>query len=151
MIGKQFITAGRAIFTIKVPDSFIAAMQAKGNAPCGHYTYRVRLAPATDRWPETLFVGYLTGPNNGTDYSPLGKLNPETGAVALVQTTTLNDQSWPVRILRRFLAALWTGRENEVLAAGFDFQHEGRCGRCGRRLTVPESIEIGLGPECASK
>jgi hypothetical protein len=29
--------------------------------------------------------------------------------------------------------------------------HEGRCGRCGRRLTVPESIESGLGPECATK
>jgi hypothetical protein len=26
--------------------------------------------------------------------------------------------------------------------------HEGRCGACGRRLTVPESIERGLGPEC---
>jgi hypothetical protein len=26
--------------------------------------------------------------------------------------------------------------------------HEGRCGRCGRTLTVPESIESGFGPEC---
>lgn len=26
--------------------------------------------------------------------------------------------------------------------------HEGRCGRCGLRLTVPESIESGFGPEC---
>lgn len=26
--------------------------------------------------------------------------------------------------------------------------HEGHCGRCGRRLTVPESIESGFGPEC---
>lgn len=29
--------------------------------------------------------------------------------------------------------------------------HCGRCGRCGRRLTTPESIATGLGPECASK
>lgn len=27
--------------------------------------------------------------------------------------------------------------------------HEGSCGRCGRKLTVPSSIETGLGPECA--
>ena len=27
--------------------------------------------------------------------------------------------------------------------------HEGRCGRCGRRLTTPESVTLGLGPECA--
>ena len=26
--------------------------------------------------------------------------------------------------------------------------HENRCGRCGKRLTVPESIESGYGPEC---
>jgi hypothetical protein len=27
--------------------------------------------------------------------------------------------------------------------------HTGRCGRCGRTLTVPESIQAGIGPECA--
>lgn len=27
--------------------------------------------------------------------------------------------------------------------------HMGRCGRCGRALTTPESILTGLGPECA--
>ena len=26
--------------------------------------------------------------------------------------------------------------------------HEGRCGKCGRTLTVPDSIANGLGPEC---
>jgi hypothetical protein len=26
--------------------------------------------------------------------------------------------------------------------------HEGHCGKCGKRLTVPSSIENGLGPEC---
>jgi len=29
--------------------------------------------------------------------------------------------------------------------------HEGRCGRCGRKLTVPASIDRGLGPECATR
>jgi hypothetical protein len=28
--------------------------------------------------------------------------------------------------------------------------HEGRCGRCNRKLTVPESIASGYGPECAT-
>jgi hypothetical protein len=27
--------------------------------------------------------------------------------------------------------------------------HEGKCGRCGRTLTVPTSIESGMGPECS--
>src|SRR5262249_13335004 len=37
-----------------------------------------------------------------------------------------------------------------ILSGGAKLLHEGRCGRCGRRLTVPESIESGYGPECRS-
>jgi len=29
--------------------------------------------------------------------------------------------------------------------------HEGRCACCGRKLTVPESIDTGIGPVCAKK
>ena len=29
--------------------------------------------------------------------------------------------------------------------------HVGKCGRCGRKLTTPESILTGLGPECSKK
>jgi hypothetical protein len=27
--------------------------------------------------------------------------------------------------------------------------HEGKCGKCGRALTVPSSILTGIGPECS--
>lgn len=30
-----------------------------------------------------------------------------------------------------------------------DIYHVGRCGRCGKKLTTPESIITGLGPVCA--
>lgn len=32
----------------------------------------------------------------------------------------------------------------------FELWHEGKCGKCGRPLTVPESIATGLGPDCAA-
>jgi len=32
-----------------------------------------------------------------------------------------------------------------------EFWHEGVCGKCGRKLTVPESIESGFGPECIKR
>lgn len=38
-----------------------------------------------------------------------------------------------------------------TLASKCDIRHEGKCGRCGRALTRPESIDTGLGPECAAK
>lgn len=34
---------------------------------------------------------------------------------------------------------------------GVQLWHEGRCGRCGRTLTDPESCARGLGPICAGK
>jgi hypothetical protein len=32
-----------------------------------------------------------------------------------------------------------------------EIMHEGKCCRCGRKLTHPESIETGLGPECGGR
>ena len=32
---------------------------------------------------------------------------------------------------------------------GFEIMHEGRCCRCNRTLTHPDSIKTGIGPECA--
>lgn len=32
-----------------------------------------------------------------------------------------------------------------------EFWHEGQCGVCARKLTDPESIKRGIGPECAKK
>lgn len=37
-----------------------------------------------------------------------------------------------------------------VLSAA-EIMHEGKCCRCGRKLTHPESIETGLGPECGGR
>jgi hypothetical protein len=43
---------------------------------------------------------------------------------------------------------LRVGRGRE-LPDFISFYHLGRCGRCGRKLTDPESINRGLGPKCA--
>jgi hypothetical protein len=32
-----------------------------------------------------------------------------------------------------------------------EIMHEGQCCRCGRKLTHPESIQHGIGPECSGK
>jgi hypothetical protein len=41
--------------------------------------------------------------------------------------------------------------KNQELPGGYKIHHEGRCGKCGRLLTVPESVETGIGPECAKR
>jgi hypothetical protein len=47
------------------------------------------------------------------------------------------------------VAFAWFVRNLE--SAKVDVWHDGTCGRCGRKLTVPESIESGLGPVCAGR
>ena len=49
----------------------------------------------------------------------------------------------------RGFAWFWRTLNGGTFPATFEFWHEGRCAACARRLTVPESIERGLGPECA--
>jgi hypothetical protein len=153
MLTSRFITAGRAIFTVAIPQSFHDAMAAKyprSEPPHLWYTYRVRYKPASDQWPEAWFVDLLAGPNNTTDYKFLGKLNKATGAVALTTRSHFTDNAWPVRVLRRALAVVWSDDDAAMTTAGFAIHHEGRCGRCGRVLTTPHSVQLGLGPECAS-
>ena len=40
--------------------------------------------------------------------------------------------------------------EGKPLPPSVEVWHEGNCRRCRRKLTVPASIELGLGPDCAS-
>lgn len=35
--------------------------------------------------------------------------------------------------------------------SGVEVRHDGRCSRCGRALTDPESIDVGMGPICRAK
>jgi Family of unknown function (DUF6011) len=45
----------------------------------------------------------------------------------------------------------WRALTKGTMPANLEVWHEGRCGRCGRKLTVPESIARGIGPECAGR
>lgn len=145
-INVEFVTAGDAIFTIEIPDEW----QAKLDAP-PHYTFRVEKTEANDRWPAAHFVKLLCGPDNTSDYAYLGKLDTYTGQVKTTAKSLYPETAAPVRLVNRILARVWSGDHDAYERFGFRCHHEGKCGRCGRTLTTPESIERGLGPECAKK
>jgi hypothetical protein len=144
-ITKQFVLAGNACFTIEVPAG---TTKKDGTAADPHYTFLVERVPASDRFPEAYFIKYLSGPDNTTDFLYVGKLNPTTGQVALTNKSKLPPTSFRFRLLNRVLARVWAGDQEVVEKAGYGLHHEGKCGRCGRRLTVPASIKEGIGPEC---
>ena len=49
------------------------------------------------------------------------------------------------------MANIFCEEPDNITEAGFDVHHEGKCGKCGRPLTVPESVKTGLGPICSGK
>ncbi len=139
-VGKDFLLAGKATFTIRTPDA-------------GHRTYRVVRKEATGQWPETFFAYLMTGSENDSDssYTYLGKLDPFTGQVVPTAKSGWREKEtpWHVRLLNRVLARVWSFDHAAFERHGYRLSHAGKCGRCGRTLTVPASIESGIGPECA--
>lgn len=51
----------------------------------------------------------------------------------------------------RGFAWFWRALNGGTFPATFEFWHEGRCAACARRLTVPNSIATGFGPDCADR
>jgi hypothetical protein len=133
MITPSFVLAGRAVFTVD---------NGKGQ----HYTFKVSHKAAEGSWPEAWFASLLTGPDNTSDYTYLGMINPDL-TVKLTRKSPYGPDSQPVKVLgwalRRIVA--------QSLPEGYNVHHEGKCGRCGRVLTVPASITSGFGPECIGK
>ena len=104
------------------------------------YSYRIRVC---DDKPNLWFAGLLTGSDNDGDYTHIahchgtGPFVPSRGKAITVPLTGLR---WAIGNLRR-----------GVIPADLEIWHEGRCGKCARPLTVPESIASGFGPECAKQ
>lgn len=135
MINRQFVTAGKAIFTVSNPTG-------------ERYTYRVTHKAGTEQYAPVWFVALLTGPDNQEDYTYMGILDAETGAVRLTKKSKYQDDTKAVRVIRWALGIVYN---NGTMPEGYAVHHEGRCARCCRPLTVPESVISGFGPECLKK
>ena len=134
----EFITAGKAIFTCKSLKT--------GN----RFTYKVS-APkdAVKETATLLFAQVLSGPDNNSDYRFFGCLLKKDGkwGFATSPKSKISLEAPSVIAFNYVINNLADSREMPQV----EIWHEGKCGRCGRKLTTPESLEIGLGPECAQK
>lgn len=139
-VSLSFLLAGKSIFTVD---------NGKGT----HYTFKVSKVQKAPSDLPVWFVSLLTGPQNTSDYTYLGMVRTESVGsarltVRLTKASKYADGSTPVAVARWAFKRIQTG---QPLPVGYSIHHEGRCGRCGRLLTVPESIVSGFGPECAGK
>jgi hypothetical protein len=155
----RFATGGNAIFTLE-------------NVTNGkRFTYKLVAGdPREGQDPARapIFVHVLTGSNNEEDYELLGMIfRDDRGEPTF--SYRFFDGTWGAKRFRARISedapsakgARWLlGRIQEHLQAPtlfdtlderFAVWHEGRCCRCGRTLTVPASIESGIGPDCAAR
>lgn len=164
---KTFVLGGNAIFTLQ--------NETTGN----RFTFRVRdgivsVLTGSDNLSSYTDIGNLVeGFFVPSEIAQLRNIAEEAGDVWLLEflSSLLSRNHWTERqieVLRkniirhrliprddpRVLAFGWLwGKLSSLtpLPANVTFHHAGRCGKCARLLTVPESIELGFGPECAGK
>ena len=133
MIG--FIFAGKAIFTLR------SVVSAK------HYTYRIAKKEGEMLW----FVSVLSAPGTERPFKYMCVIRqPDNGCFhwKITSKSKFKDDSPAYVAFDWFLRKVLD--ENEAgINAQAEFWHEGKCGRCGRPLTDPESIARGIGPICA--
>lgn len=136
---RRFALAGNATFTMvskKTGDRF---------------TFRIRKPRAEAGEKKPFFVQLMNGPDNTSNYAYFGLIfgkgtdtdwqSYRHGAhKAKVGKTAPSVQGfeWLVRNVM-----------NDKVLEQVELWHQGKCGKCRKPLTVPESIASGLGPICA--
>lgn len=132
---ERFLFAGNATLTLE------------SKASSKRFTFKVESALDNEGKPNgRFFVGLLSGPDNHSHFSYMGMIEPNGDFhPTRASKVSTNAESW------KAFSWFMRHRASEKLAESCNVYHEGKCGRCGRKLTVPESILMGLGPECSSK
>ena len=123
----SFVKAGRAVFTIL-------------NEKTGkRFTFKVK----KHKKKNIYFVSVLAGPDNVVNYIYVGTIFGDDFRLTKRSKVSTNATS--------YLAFAWFWENKNRLPESVKVFHENRCGRCGRALTVPESVTNGFGPECIKK
>ena len=127
---REFVLGGNATITIE------SQMTGK------HFTYKIK---QSDKDENLYFVKLLRGQDNEQDYTYIGcyfadgnHFHPEK------KYQNVEYEGWPKSL--RAVKFLFNRLDN--VPDNLLVYHEGKCCRCGRKLTTPESIERGVGPEC---
>ena len=130
----DFILAGNSTFTIlsKKTETRFTFKITNDKKNVNHY-----------------YVNLMNGSNNETDYIWLYDIYLDGGF-----PTLSHKKKWGLNNEQPSWIALKYVIEHLLLnipMPNLEIWHEGRCCRCGRKLTVPESIQSGIGPECATR
>lgn len=119
----EFILGGKSLFTF---------LNTKSE---NRFTYNVKKHKTDDIY----FVSVLTNPDV---YQYIGVIKNKE--FTHTKKSKISKESQSVRVFDFVFSKL----KSSSLPESIEIWHEGKCGKCGRTLTVPSSIQTGFGPEC---
>lgn len=132
---RRFALAGNAVFTMvskRTGDRFTFRIRK----PTSDKPYFIQLMNGPDNTSNYAYFGIMFGKGKDTDFqsyrhgadkAKVGKSAPSVQGFEWLIRNVMSD-----KVLEQ--VELW---------------HQGKCGKCRKPLTVPESIASGLGPVCA--
>lgn len=122
----DFVLGGNSLFTVKNSQSQ------------NRFTFKVNKHKKED----IFFVKVLTNPDM---YEFVGTLIG--GVFYHSKKSRVSSQAQSVKVFNYIFDRL----SKNILPNFIEIWHEGRCGKCGKTLTDPDSINAGFGPYCLSR
>lgn len=119
-----------------------------------HRTFSIKTQPDDAQFaPGQRIVSLLTGPDNTHSYTGFAFIN-DNGIHVWKSKSNRGSElykgwtnwDWMAEMLWHIAANIPHPRFD---VRRYELMHEGRCLKCNRKLTTPESIESGIGPICA--
>jgi hypothetical protein len=131
MIGKKMNIEDSKKFLLSGLSTFTFLNTKTGN------NFRYKISISDDG--KLFFVSALIDEK----YSYLGTINKNLKYTYGIKSKISKDQ-------QTSKVFLWVIERifNNTLPDYIEVWHEGKCGKCGRKLTTPKSIDNGIGPEC---
>jgi hypothetical protein len=148
----KFIRGGNAVFTIKSLKTGkhftykVAQKQVEDHdgkmIRTGQFFVRVLAGPDNQDWAASQYIGFMKS-FWAADYLREGKDPLIAGKKGKKNAPSFIALQW-------VLKKLSTPTDIDCIDDwSVEIMHEGRCCRCNRALTHPDSIKTGVGPECA--
>jgi hypothetical protein len=116
-----------------------ARLTFESRATFARFTYRIKKSDDGQVW----FVSVLNGSDNETSYTYLGFVKNEVYTHG--RKSKISEDAPSAKAFKYVMGNIL---DRNRVPEQVRVWHEGSCGRCGRALTVPESIRDGIGPEC---
>jgi len=125
----NYLFGGKAVLTLK---------SLKTNK---HFTFKIK----SNKNKSVFFVMLLNGPSNTNNYIYLGTIF-NRNEFRLTKKSKINKYALSYRAFNYYFKNLISQNYNKL--KDIEVFHNNRCSVCGRLLTTPESIKIGIGPIC---